>query len=214
MTRVQNTLFAQADTFSFERDLLAHGYECIAGVDEVGRGPLAGPVVAACVQIPQGCDHTPFQDSKKTTLRQRVQLAGLLHQYRAPIGIGIVSHEGIDRMNILQASLMAMKLAVFHFTSLFQAPHFLLVDGKFAIPLDTPQLPLIKGDSRSASIAAASIVAKLQRDAILDNLHNRFPQYGFNRHKGYPTKIHRTAIARYGPCPVHRKTFHGVAEYV
>ncbi len=197
------------DNFQFERKLRSRGFVCVAGVDEVGRGPLAGPVVAACVSLPAQCDPSPFLDSKKISHRRRLELAGLLKQCGASIGFGIVSHKLIDTINILQSSLLAMKLAVYHHSAVACAPDFLLVDGKFDVPLQVSQLHLIKGESKSSSIAAASIVAKLRRDAVMDILHQKYPQYGFNTNKGYPTRLHRQAIAEFGTCPAHRLTFRG-----
>ena len=201
------------DNFRFERALRAKGFDCIAGCDEAGRGPLAGPVVASCVVLPVDCDHSLFLDSKKISHRHRLRLYGLLKDINAAIGIGIVSVETIDTINILQASLLAMKRAVADMDSACN-PEFILVDGIFKIPLSVPQITLTKGESKSASVAAASIVAKVERDALMDALDQKYPIYGFRGHKGYPTKDHRRAIARYGPCPSHRKTFKGVKEFV
>ncbi len=197
------------DNFQFERKLRSRGFVCVAGVDEVGRGPLAGPVVAACVSLPEQCDPSPFLDSKKTSHRQRLELAALLEKCGASIGFGIVSHKLIDTINILQSSLLAMKLAVYHHSVIACTPDFLLVDGKFDVPLQISQQHLTEGESKSGSIAAASIVAKLRRDAIMDILHTKYPQYGFNTNKGYPTRFHRQAIAESGICPAHRLTFKG-----
>jgi len=209
-----NIFPADGDNFYFERELRSRGYKCVVGTDEVGRGPLAGPVVASCVSLPHHCDPSPFLDSKVTSHNQRIKLADLLKCSGAVIGVGIVSHSRIDTVNILQASLIAMKLAVFHHTKIFRHPDFILVDGKFEIPMDTHQQPLIKGESKSASIAAASIIAKLQRDGIMAQLHHRYPHYNFKQNKGYPTKQHRDAIAMFGPCPYHRQSFKGVREFV
>ncbi len=201
--------------FQFEQELRSRGrFSCIAGCDEVGRGPLAGPVVAACVTLPDGCDPSPFLDSKKLSHKQRVKLFQLLKTIGATAGVGIVSHKKIDAINILQASLLAMKLSVYDHSVNSCMPDFILVDGKFEIPLPLSQQTLIKGESKSASIAAASIVAKLKRDSIMVNIHRIFPQYNFASNKGYPTKVHREAVAKVGPCPIHRKTFKGVKEFV
>jgi len=200
--------------FSHERTLSEHGYMGVAGCDEAGRGPLAGPVVAAGVILPAGCDPTLFLDSKKLSHKRRLELHQLLTTSRAAIGVGVVSVETIDRINILQASLLAMRRAVEHLGALGHAPDFVLVDGKFDIPLATPQLALVKGEDKSASIAAASIVAKVTRDAIMEELDNRYPGYNFKKHKGYPTREHRQVIEILGPCPAHRKTFAGVKEFV
>lgn len=189
---------------------------CVAGVDEAGRGPLAGPVVAACVVLPQDCVSHPFRDSKKLTRRQREQLFALLHSNGARIGIGLADPREIEELNILQASLLAMQRAVLACTEADgrTAPDYLLVDGTFQVPSAVQQRTLVKGESKSASIAAASIIAKVTRDRLMAEAHCRYPQYGFHRHQGYPTREHREAIRMHGPCPLHRRTFRGVAEYV
>lgn len=202
------------DTFHHERLLHAQGYSRVAGADEAGRGPLAGPVVASCVVLPAGCDYAVFRDSKTLSPARRAGLYRHLTAIGAHIGVGIVSARTIDAINILRASLEAMNLAYEDLGRHHDLPEFILVDGKFTIPAAIPQQALIKGDSRSASIAAASIVAKVARDALMDELHLQFPVYGFSRHKGYPTLEHRTAIIRHGPCPEHRRTFRGVREFV
>jgi len=203
--------FVESDSFAFERRLIERGMTVVAGVDEAGRGPLAGPVVAACVVLPGNCDFTLFKDSKKLSapVRQRLHLE--LIRIGAQIGVGIVSPSDIDRLNILQASLLAMKLAM---EELPVSPDFLLVDGKFPVPVFVAQQPLIKGESRSASIAAASIVAKVTRDHMMAEYHKQFPAYNFRKHKGYPTAAHRQAIREHGPCPIHRRSFRGVREFV
>lgn len=202
------------DTFQFERVLHARGFNRIAGTDEAGRGPLAGPVVAAAVILPQRSDYTPFCDSKKTSAKQRCQVRDLLLEIGAPIGVGIVSAEIIDSINILQASLQAMKNAVENMSPLSLPPDFILVDGNQKLPVSTPQEALVKGDARSASIGAASIIAKITRDEIMAALHHRYPAYNFITNKGYPTREHRRIIREVGPCPAHRFTFRGVKEFV
>lgn len=197
------------DTFAIERSLLGQGYATVAGTDEAGRGPLAGPVVAACVILPPHCDYQQFQDSKKLSAKVRGKLVQYLVALEARIGVGIVSAEEIDRLNILQASLLAMRKAV---EKLPVPPDFLLVDGKFTVPMFLPQKALVKGDSRSASISAASIVAKVTRDAIMEQYHFEYPQYNFARHKGYPTAEHRRILGEIGPCPIHRQSFKPVRE--
>lgn len=214
MPTLYKTQSANDDNFQFERSLHSKGYNCVAGVDEVGRGPLAGPVVAACVSLPPDCDTSIFLDSKKTSPKQRQSLFAILHQYRASIGIGIVSEKLIDKINILQASLLAMKIAVFHHGCESCYPDHLLVDGKNEIPLATPQLTLTKGESKSGSIAAASIVAKIKRDSIMANIHASYPEYNFLKNQGYPTKEHRGIVKKIGPCPFHRRSFRGVKEFV
>lgn len=201
-----------SDNFCLERHLYAQGMLRVAGCDEAGRGPLAGPVVAASVILPKNCQHSVFLDSKILRHAKRVELESLLHTLHATIGIGIVSEQDIDRINILQASLLAMRLAVENLPG--PPPDFILVDGKFTIPFAIEQEALIKGESKSASIAAASIVAKVTRDRLMDSLHAQYPLYNFKKNKGYPTREHRLAIATNGPCPAHRRTFRGVREYV
>jgi ribonuclease HII len=202
------------NTFIFEQTLHARGYSCVAGLDEAGRGPLAGPVVAACVVLPTSCDYSLYIDSKNLSPGRRCALAKTLSENHALIGIGIVSATTIDRINILQASLLAMKKAVENLTATSPAPDFLLIDGTFKIPMNTPQQTLIKGESKSASIAAASIIAKVTRDSLLDQLAIQFPVYNFAQNKGYPTREHRAAIIKHGPAPCHRRTFKGVREFV
>ncbi len=205
---------SRVDTFHNERLLSAQGYGRIAGTDEVGRGPLAGPVVACCVILPLSCDHSLFRDSKTLTHARRVELRAVLEDSGAAIGMGIVAAATIDAINIHQASLLAMRLAWEDLCNCHCSPDFLLVDGRFTIPAAIGQQALVKGDSRSASIAAASIAAKVSRDAMMDDLHRRFPEYRFDRNKGYPTREHRRAIVAHGPCPEHRRTFRGVKEFV
>ncbi len=202
------------DTFFLERSLQQQGFSVVAGLDEVGRGPLAGPVVAAAVILPSTCRHHLFLDSKKLSPKKRQQLFDHLHEIPARIGIGIVSHSTIDKINILQASLLAMKRAVLELIMQGYPPDFLLVDGKFPIPMDIAQQPLIKGEGRSASIAAASIIAKVTRDRMMGELHMQYPHYNFIQNKGYPTREHRLAVREYGISPQHRLSFKGVKEFV
>jgi len=203
--------FVESDTFAYERRLIEDGRTVVAGVDEAGRGPLAGPVVAACVVLPVGCDFSLFKDSKQLSASARERLHVELTRIEAKIGVGIVSPAEIDRLNILQASLLAMKLAM---EDLAVCPDFLLVDGKFPVPVSVAQQPLVKGESRSASIAAASIVAKVTRDQLMEEYHKKYPSYNFRQHKGYPTVAHRQAVREHGPCPIHRLSFKGVREFV
>ena len=199
------------DTFSLERSLRRKGYLQIAGLDEVGRGPLAGPVVAACAILPEDCDYQQFVDSKTLPEKERIRLYKELQQNGAIISLGIVSESDIDRVNILQASLLAMKKAVL---SSAAEPDFLLVDGKFPVPISLPQQALIKGESKSASIAAASIVAKVERDRLMAEYHRQYPAYNFQQNKGYPTAEHRQAIQTHGPCAIHRQSFKCVREFL
>lgn len=202
-----------AHTFVLEQALHSQGLR-VGGVDEAGRGPLAGPVVAACVVLDPKDDTSLYADSKALTAARREALFAHLHQSGAIIGVGQADAREIETINILQASLLAMRRAVLACAASHpsQQPDFLLVDGKFTVPLPLGQQALVKGESKSASIAAASIVAKVTRDRLMRQAHERFPQYGFDRHQGYPTKAHREALRRHGPCELHRRTFRGVAE--
>ena len=201
------------DTFFLERSLSAQGFARIAGVDEAGRGPLAGPVVAGCVVLPVNGDSSCYKDSKKLTPRQREHLFTILQDSKAHIGVGIVSAREIEQVNILQASLLAMRRAIEDCLA-DGLPDFLLVDGTFPVPLPLSQQTLIKGESKSASVAAASIIAKVTRDRIMAQAHESFPQYNFLKNQGYPTKEHRLSIAEHGPCELHRRTFKGVREFL
>lgn len=199
------------DLLRYENDAHQSGYRAIAGTDEAGRGPLAGPVVAAAVILHPGQAIPGVTDSKKLTERQRERLYPIIMAEARAVGIGICDHNEIDRMNILRASLEAMRRAV---AALPVAADYLLVDGSFTIPLEIPQLAVIKGDSLSLSIAAASIIAKVTRDQLMVEFDSLYPGYGFAGHKGYPSASHRAVIARIGPCPIHRKSFRGVKEFV
>jgi ribonuclease HII len=201
----------EPDTYSLERCLRQKGYKWIAGLDEVGRGPLAGPVVAACVILQEDCDNSCFVDSKSINAARRALLYRDLQHSGAFISVGIVSEKDIDRLNILQASLLAMKKATL---SMSVHPDFLLVDGNQPIPMTTPQQTLVKGETKSASIAAASIVAKVIRDEMMDKYHRQFPEYNFQKNRGYPTLEHRKAIKIHGPCPIHRRSFKCVKEFI
>ncbi|WP_246140260.1 ribonuclease HII [Geothermobacter ehrlichii] len=195
----------------FEQQAARRGFRTVAGIDEAGRGPLAGPVVAAAVVLPESFDLPGLTDSKQLTAVRRRELFYLIRRQARAIGVGIVDAAEVDRRNILQATLEAMRLAV---CRLRQPADFLLVDGISKIPLDRPQLTLKKGDSRSLSVAAASVVAKVVRDRMMLGYDRKYPGYGFAGHKGYGSAAHRQAIARLGPCPIHRKTFAGVREHV
>jgi len=190
--------------FSFELAAMAQGATRIAGVDEVGRGPLAGPVLAAAVVLNPDAIPAGLADSKKLTARRRDALAPLIRQ-NADWGIGIVDVAEIDRINILQASLRAMELAI---AALGTPPDFALIDGNRVPPgLTCPAQEVVKGDDRSASIAAASILAKVSRDAIMRDLAARFPGYGWETNAGYGTKAHLAALDRLGVTPEHRVSF-------
>lgn len=203
------------DTFRFERALYRGGCARVAGIDEAGRGPLAGPVVAACVILPPDGDHSVFKDSKLLTARRREQLFALLEGGAACIGVGSADPREIEHLNILQASLLAMRRAMDDCAARCDdgPPDHLLVDGTFRVPVAVAQTTLVKGERQSASIAAASIVAKVTRDRIMAACHDRYPHYDFRRNQGYPTRTHRQALGEFGPCPEHRRTFRGVREF-
>ncbi|HBT97511.1 MAG TPA: ribonuclease HII [Desulfobulbaceae bacterium] len=204
--------FVGGGTFVCERRLRQLGYRRVAGTDEAGRGPLAGPVVAACVVLPDGIDSTVFRDSKVLSAKKRERLATYLRESGAAIGVGIVAPAEIDRINILRASLLAMRLALDDLANNWPRPDFLLVDGIYTIDDVIPQSCLKKGESKSASIAAASIIAKTTRDGIMFELDRRYPQYNFAGHKGYPTKAHYEMLRQWGASPAHRRSFRGVSD--
>lgn len=201
----------ELSTLHFEERAASRGYFRIAGVDEAGRGPLAGPVVAAAVILPERFDLPGLDDSKKLSPLARNRLFPLIRSQALSIGVGIVSAPEVDRINILQATLQAMSLAV---ERLRLPADYLLVDGIFAVPLPLAQIALKQGDSRSLSISAASVIAKVVRDRMMAGYERIYPGYGFARHKGYGSAAHMEAIARLGPSPLHRKTFGGVREHL
>ena len=192
----------------FERDARGRGYQRVAGIDEAGRGPLAGPVLAAAVILPPDYEDPEINDSKELTPRQRERLCEVIHRDAVAVGIGVVEAPVIDAINILQATLAAMKEAVL---SIAPHPDYLLIDGLNRVSLAIPQETIIRGDGRSISVASASIVAKVSRDRIMALYHRQFPQYNFLMNKGYATREHREAIAKYGRCKIHRCSFR-VAE--
>lgn len=207
------SLFPDAEPSPLHFESLARrkGFRAIAGIDEAGRGPLAGPVVAAAVILPEAFELKGLTDSKQLRASQREGFYPQIHAQALAVGIGVSSAAVVDEINILQATLRAMQLAL---ARLRVAADYLLIDGITPLPTRLPQQTLKKGDSRSLSIAAASVVAKVVRDRIMTSLDRVYPGYGFARHKGYGCKDHREAIARLRPCPQHRKTFRGVREFV
>jgi len=194
--------------FDFEEQARSEGFLFVAGVDEVGRGCLAGPVVAAaCILDLSKAVPAKLNDSKKLTAKQRDEIGEELRANALAFGIGTVEAEEIDRINILEATKKAMLLAI---EALKPNADFLLIDALQLKHLSLPQKAIIKGDSISYSIAAASVIAKTYRDGLMTELDLQFPQYGFAEHKGYGAASHRAAIKEHGPCPLHRKTFRGV----
>ncbi|MBU4257091.1 ribonuclease HII [Patescibacteria group bacterium] len=196
-----------------EQNLFNEGYGLIAGIDEAGRGPLAGPVVAACVIFKPGFKMEDLEfselrlvnDSKKLNEKKREALFKVIKEECRGIGVGICDHKTIDRINILQATFLAMKKAI---GALKEKPEFIMVDGKFLIPnCSYKQKAIIGGDKSVFSIAAASIIAKVTRDRIMRKMHEQYPDYGFDKHKGYGTKLHLACLKKYGPCEIHRRSF-------
>lgn len=188
----------------FERACYRSGYKQIAGVDEAGRGALAGPVIAAAVILPMHCDIKGLRDSKQLTPQQRTRLFDEIHNVAVSVSVGSADHQVIDRLNVLEATLLAMQEAV---EKLTPAPDYLLVDGLNFPEVDIVGEAIPKADSRSYSVAAASIIAKTTRDQLMVAWDQQYPNYGFSRHKGYPTAQHRQAIAQLGPSDIHRRTF-------
>jgi ribonuclease HII len=207
---VQEIIMTDNDMWAYEKEARLNGYDAVAGIDEAGRGPLAGPVVAASVILPDAFSVSGVQDSKKISPKKRETLFDEIHQHAIAVGVGIVDPVDIDRINILQASLMAMAISV---QNLKSEPDFLMIDGIFLISIDLPQKAIPKGDSLSVSIAAASIVAKVTRDRIMEKYAKEYPEFNFAQHKGYPTKAHKEAIRKHGVCPIHRRSFKGVKEF-
>lgn len=200
-------------SLDYENHLFEQGYHLVGGVDEAGRGPLAGPVVAAVVLIDRSFQEkfsefpllTQIKDSKKISPKKRQRLTEEIKKHCPNIGIGICDNDTIDRMNILQASFLAMKKSL---SDLRTGPDLILVDGKFRLPkcsYDQKSFP--QGDRKIFSIAAASIVAKVTRDAMMEEYHKEHPDYGFDQHKGYGTKQHMDALKQHGPCSIHRRSF-------
>jgi ribonuclease HII len=202
---------AQIDWWLEERAARERGFRVVAGIDEAGRGPLAGPVVAACVVLPFEETLDGVRDSKTLTPEQRDASFEVVKNRAEAIGIGIVDAPEIDKLNILRATHEAMRRAV---AALATTPEFVLIDGLPVQPFPVLQRALVKGDGRSASIAAASIIAKVTRDRLMHDYDSIYPAYGFSRHKGYPTSEHVSLLTEHGPCPIHRRSFAPVAALV
>lgn len=194
----------QTDLWQIERSCYEGGFDCICGVDEAGRGPLAGCVCAAAVILPRDLVIPGLNDSKKLTDKKRRELYEVIVSEAESYGIGFASEQEIDEINILQATFLAMERAL---NQIQVRPDLALVDGNRAPHFPLPVKTVVKGDSLSANIAAASILAKVTRDRLMEELDQAYPQYGFAVHKGYGTKRHYEALREYGPCPIHRMTF-------
>ena len=202
-------LLMERNLWDYEIKARDKGYGFVAGVDEAGRGPLAGPVVAAAVVLTPSAVLEGLDDSKKLSPAKREELFPKIQAMAH--GVAVVNPEVIDEINILQAARLAMKQAV---EKILSTPDLLLIDGNQKIDSPITQWAIVKGDAKSFSIAAASILAKVTRDRIMEDYHHLYPQYEFARHKGYGTQLHRELIAEHGPCPIHRRTFRGVTEYI
>ena len=190
--------------YELERAKRAEGFQCICGVDEAGRGPLAGPVYAAAVILPDGLIIPGLNDSKKLSEKRREELFEIIQQEAVAYSIASVDERRIDEINILNADFEAMNHAV---DTLSVQPDFVLIDGNIMRGMTLPHETVVKGDTKSASIAAASIHAKVSRDRYMKQMAEKYPQYGFEKHKGYGTAAHNAAILKYGPCEIHRRTF-------
>ena len=195
---------AEKNMWEIEDALKAQGIGVICGVDEAGRGPLAGPVYAAAVILPEHLEIPGLDDSKKLTDKRRRELMPIIKEQAIAYGIGIATEQEIDQINILQATFLAMERAI---AQLEGKAEFALIDGKREKDFGLPVMTVVKGDSRSANIAAASILAKVSRDDYMEEMAKEYPQYGFEIHKGYGTKAHYEALRTYGHCPLHRVTF-------
>ena len=194
----------QKNMWAFEEECFAQGYVSVCGVDEAGRGPLAGPVCAAAVILPKGLVIPGLDDSKKLTDKKRRELMPIIKEQAIAYGIGMASHEEIDSINILQATFLAMERAI---AQLEGKADFALIDGNREKDFGLPVRTVVKGDSLSANIAAASVLAKVTRDDLMDEMAKLYPQYGFEIHKGYGTKAHYEALRTYGHCAIHRLSF-------
>lgn len=195
---------SEINLWEIEYSHYENGVEIICGVDEAGRGPLAGPVCAAAVILPKGLEIPGLNDSKKLTDKRRRELMPIIKEQALAYGIAFASHEEIDSINILQATFLAMKRAL---SQLELKPQLALIDGNRTIDFGVPAETVVKGDSCSANIAAASILAKVTRDDYMEAMALEYPGYGFDIHKGYGTKAHYEALRNLGPCPIHRMTF-------
>ncbi len=195
---------SMVDLWQIEDSFYAQGIQTLCGVDEAGRGPLAGPVCAAAVILPPHLDIPGLNDSKKLSDKKRRELAPLIREQALAWGVGFASEQEIDEINILQATFRAMKRAL---DQLSLRPELALIDGNRETDFGIPVQTVVKGDSLSANIAAASVLAKVSRDDVMLALAQEYPQYGFDIHKGYGTRAHYAALEQYGPCPIHRRTF-------
>ena len=192
------------DWLEFEKEALAKGYKSVCGVDEAGRGPLAGPVCAAAVILPEGVIIDGVNDSKKLSEKKRESLFDVIREQALSYSIAYATVDEIEEINILNGTMLAMRRAI---DGLDIKADYAMIDGNKIPPLDIDAECIVKGDAKSMSIACASILAKVSRDRLLYKYAEEYPMYGFDKHKGYGTKVHREAILKYGPCQYHRKSF-------
>lgn len=211
MKRIEKQKLLLEEMLTYERQLWEQGYDIVAGVDEVGRGPLAGPVVVAAVVLPQDFSILGINDSKKVTEKKREELFPIIKEEAVAYGIGIVDHQVIDEINILEATKIAMKKAITNLKidlekKTGKSLKYILIDA-LTLDIDVPQMGMVKGDAKSVSIAAASIIAKVTRDHMMIDYDTKYPGYSFASNKGYGTKAHYEGLDSLGMCPIHRKTF-------
>ena len=202
--------YKDLDNLKYEKEAYKLGYKLVAGIDEVGRGPLVGPVVTSCVILPMNYTLEGLTDSKKLTEKKREKYYDIIMRDAIAIGIGIIDEETIDKVNIYEATKLAMYQAI---DNCKVKPDYILIDA-MKLDLDIPNLSIIKGDLKSISISAASVIAKVTRDRMMYDLDKKYPMYKFSKNKGYPTKEHIEAIEKYGIINEHRKTFNPVSKYV
>ncbi len=202
---------AEEEMLNYEKELYEKGIELIGGVDEAGRGPLVGPVVAACVILPKNYHLSGLNDSKQLTEKKREKFYDIIMKEAVSVGIGVVDAKKIDEINILEASRLAMKLAI---ENMKVKPEFVLSDAMKLTNIDIPYKDIIHGDALSLSIAAGSVIAKVTRDRMMDELDKLHPEYGFAKHKGYPTKAHMEALEKYGPLENYRFTYKPVSGLI
>ena len=202
---------SEEEMLNYERELYDKGYELIGGVDEAGRGPLVGPVVAACVILPKNYKLEGLNDSKQLTEKKRDKYYDIIMKEAISVGVGVVDSKTIDEINILEASRLAMKLAI---DDMKIKPQYVLSDAMKLTNIDIPYKDIVHGDALSLSIAAGSVIAKVTRDRMMYELDKKYPQYGFAKHKGYPTKAHMEALEKYGPLENYRFTYKPVSDLI
>ena len=202
---------SEDELLNYEKELYKKGYKLIGGVDEAGRGPLVGPVVAACVILPINYSCPGLNDSKQLTEKKREKLYDIIMKDAISVGVGVVDNKKIDEINILEASRLAMKLAI---DNMDIKPDYVLSDAMKLTNIDIPYQDIIHGDALSLSIAAGSIIAKVTRDRMMYELDKKYPEYGFAKHKGYPTKLHMENLKKYGVLDIYRFTYKPVSDLI